>query len=403
MENASMYRVTLDSVSRFLKLESAGGLVLICAALVAVAISNSPLVGVYNDTLSLPLEIRIGSFELAKTLRLWIDDGLMAVFFLLVGLEIKREVMQGELSTAAQVALPLAAAVGGMVVPAALYFWLNSGNATALRGWAIPMATDIAFALGVISLLGKRVPMSLKIFLTAIAIADDLGAILIIAFVYTENVSAQMLLLAGGAILVLIALNLCQVKALSVYAVVGLLLWWFVLKSGVHATLAGVLVAFTIPLRVSEGDLPSPAARLEHGVHPWVAFGVLPIFAFANAGLSFTGVDVATLQDPVTLGILSGLVLGKLVGVFGASAILIKLRLARFPAQSNWTSLLGVAALCGIGFTMSLFIGSLAFDEAGAPYAQEVRLAVIFGSLVAGTIGASLLVLGTMRATSGAA
>jgi Na+:H+ antiporter, NhaA family len=400
MERNNMFRVALGSISSFLKLESAGGLVLIAAALVAMAISNSPLVGAYADILSLPVEIRVGGLELAKPLRLWIDDGLMAVFFLLIGLEVKREVMQGELSTVSQIGLPLAGALGGMVVPAALYVWLNMGNAAALRGWAIPMATDIAFALGIISLLGDRVPMSLKVFLTAIAIADDLGAILVIAFVYTDNVSAQMLLLAGAAILALIALNLCKVRALSTYAVVGVFLWLFVLKSGIHATLAGVIVAFAIPLRVEDQDQPSPLLRLEHGLHPWVAFGVLPIFAFANAGVALAGVSIATLIEPVPLGIVIGLTLGKLIGVFGASAILIKLGLAGLPEGSSWVSLLGIAALCGIGFTMSLFIGTLAFDEGGALHMQAVRLGVIAGSLISGAIGASLLVLGAKRAAS---
>jgi NhaA family Na+:H+ antiporter len=396
-----MYRVTVDSISRFLRLESAGGLVLIAAALVAVAISNSPLAGVYRDVLSLPVEIRVGALELGKPVHLWIDDGLMAIFFLLVGLEIKREVMQGELATAAQIVLPLAAAVGGMVVPAALYFWLNVGDAIAVRGWAIPMATDIAFALGIISLLGKRVPLSLKVFLTAIAIADDLGAILVIALVYTDNVSMPMLLLAGAAALLLVALNVCKVRALSAYAFVGVFLWLFVLKSGIHATVAGVILAFTIPLRVEEQARPSPLVQLEHGLHPWVAFGVLPIFAFANAGVVLAGVSVATLVEPVPLGIVAGLVVGKLVGVVGASAILIKLGLARLPEESSWLSLLGIAALCGIGFTMSLFIGGLAFEDVGEHHMQAVRLGVICGSLISGAAGALFLVLGAKRGVSG--
>ena len=396
-----MYRVTVDSISRFLRLESAGGLVLIAAALVALAISNSPLSGAYRDVLSLPVEIRVGALELGKPVHLWIDDGLMAIFFLLVGLEIKREVMQGELATAAQIVLPLAAAVGGMVVPAAFYFWLNMGDAIAVRGWAIPMATDIAFALGIISLLGKRVPLSLKVFLTAIAIADDLGAILVIAFVYTDNVSMPMLLLAGAAALLLVALNFCKVRALSAYAFVGAFLWLFVLKSGIHATVAGVILAFSIPLRVEEQARPSPLVLLEHGLHPWVAFGVLPIFAFANAGVVLAGVSVATLVEPVPLGIVTGLVLGKLVGVFGAGAILIKLGLARLPEESSWTAMLGIAALCGIGFTMSLFIGGLAFEDVGEHHMQGVRLGVICGSLIAGTAGALLLVLGAKRGVSG--
>jgi len=400
MQKDHMHRVVLNSISSFLKLESAGGLILIAAALAAMAVSNSPLVELYRDTLSLPVQIRVGALELGKPLRLWIDDGLMAIFFLLVGLEMKREVMQGDLSTTAQIALPLTAAIGGMVAPAALYLWLNAGDATALRGWAIPMATDIAFALGVISLLGKRVPMSLKIFLTAIAIADDLGAILVIALVYTENVSRQMLFLAGLAILSLVTLNVCRVRTLAAYALVGLLLWVFVLKSGIHATLAGVIVAFAIPLNVKDQAQQSPLLRLEHVLHPWVAYGVLPLFAFANAGVALAGMSFATLLEPVPLGIVTGLVVGKLLGVFGASAILIKLGFARLPAEATWTSLLGVAALCGIGFTMSLFIGTLAFAESGEQQMEAVRLGVIFGSLVSGTIGAACLLFGTRRAAS---
>lgn len=395
--DTSMYRVAVDSISRFLRLESAGGLVLIAAALVALAVSNSPFAGAYRELLSLPVEIRVGALELGKPLHLWIDDGLMAVFFLLVGLEIKRELLQGELSTVAQIGLPLSAAVGGMVVPAALYFWLNHGDATAVRGWAIPMATDIAFALGIISLLGKRVPLSLKVFLTAIAIADDLGAILVIALVYTDHVSVMMLLLAGAAFLALVALNFFRVRALSAYALVGVFLWLFVLKSGIHATVAGVILAFTIPLKGEEGAQSSPLVRLEHGLHPWVAFGVLPIFAFANAGVVLAGIGLATLFAPVPLGIVTGLVLGKLIGIFGVSATLIKLGLARLPEESSWTSLLGIAALCGIGFTMSLFIGGLAFDEE-AGHMQAVRLGVICGSLISGSIGALFLVLGAKRA-----
>ncbi len=396
-----MYRLTLDSISRFLRLESAGGLVLIAAAVIALVISNSPLAGAYHAFLSLPLEIRVGRLELGKPLHLWIDDGLMAIFFLLVGLEIKREVIKGELSSVAQVGLPLAAAVAGMVVPAALYFWLNMENPTALRGWAIPMATDIAFALGIISLLGKRVPLSLKVFLTAIAIVDDLGAILVIAFVYTESVSVTMLLLAGVATLTLIALNLFKVRALSAYAFVGAFLWLFVLKSGIHATVAGVILAFTIPLKGDDRNLPSPLERLEHELHPWVAFGVLPIFAFANAGVHLAGISLASLVEPVPLGIVVGLVLGKLIGIFGVSVMLIKLRLARLPLDSGWTSLLGTAALCGIGFTMSLFIGGLAFEAGGEAPMEGVRLGVLCGSLISGCIGASLLVLGAKRAAPG--
>ncbi len=395
-----MYRLTLESIQRFLRLEAAGGLVLITAALLALAVSNSPAAGLYHTFLSLPVEIRVGGLELGKPLHLWIDDGLMAIFFLLVGLEIKREVLKGELSSVAQIGMPMAAAVGGMLVPAALYFWLNADNPTAVRGWAIPMATDIAFALGIISLLGKRVPLSLKVFLTAVAIVDDLGAILVIAFIYTETVSVPMLVLAGVATLTLFALNLFKVRALSAYAFVGALLWLFVLKSGVHATLAGVILAFAIPLKGGDRDQPSPLERLEHELHPWVAFGVLPIFAFANAGVSLAGVSIASLIEPVPRGIVVGLILGKLIGVFGVSAVLIKLRLARLPLESGWLSMLGIAALCGIGFTMSLFIGGLAFEAGGEAQMEGVRLGVLCGSLISGCIGALLLALGAKRAAS---
>jgi NhaA family Na+:H+ antiporter len=396
-----MYRVAFGSIARFLRLESAGGLVLIAAALVALVVSNSPLASAYREALSLPLEIRAGAVDLAKPVYLWINDGLMVVFFLLVGLEIKREVMQGELASVAQIGLPVIAALGGMALPAALYFWLTRGDTTAVKGWAIPMATDIAFALGIISLLGKRVPLSLKVFLAAIAIADDLGSILVIALVYTAQISMPMLLLAGGAVLSLVALNVLKVRTLAAYAFAGVLLWFFVLKSGIQPTIAGVILAFTIPLRVDGQAAPSPLVRLEHGLHPWVAFGVLPVFAFANAGVALAGIGVGTLAEPVPLGIVAGLVVGKLLGVFASSAILIKLGFARLPMESNWVSLCGVAALCGIGFTMSLFIGGLAFADAGERYLQQVRLGVLCGSVLSGTVGTLFLGLGTKRGASG--
>jgi NhaA family Na+:H+ antiporter len=385
----NVIRKGTDGIADFLKLESAGGLLLVAAAALALICSNSPLRHAYDDLLKIPVEMRFGSFALAKPLLLWINDGLMAIFFLLVGLEVKREVIEGELSTPAQIVLPVAAGVGGMVVPALIYFIFNRGNAAALNGWAIPTATDIAFALGVLSLLGKRVPMSLKIFLTAVAIADDLGAIVIIALFYTAELSLPMLFLAAVAIAVLIALNMQKVTRIAPYVMVGVILWVFVLKSGVHATLAGVAIAFAVPLKTTDAQGTAPLHQLEHSLHPWVAFGVLPIFAFANAGVSFAGVTLTALAEPLPLGIAVGLFAGKLVGVFGASAMLIRLGLAKLPEGAGWLQLIGVAALCGVGFTMSLFIGSLAFDGPG--YFTPLRLGVIAGSTLSGVAGYLLL------------
>ena len=385
----NVIRKGTDGIADFLKLESAGGLLLVAAAALALICSNSPLRQAYDDLLKIPVEMRFGSFALAKPLLLWINDGLMAIFFLLVGLEVKREVIEGELSTPAQIVLPVVAGLGGMVVPALIYFIFNRGNGAALNGWAIPTATDIAFALGVLSLLGKRVPVSLKIFLTAVAIADDLGAIVIIALFYTAELSIAMLFLAAVAIAVLIALNLQKVTRIAPYVMVGVILWVFVLKSGVHATLAGVAIAFAVPLKTTDAQGVAPLHQLEHSLHPWVAFGVLPVFAFANAGVSFAGVTLTALAEPLPLGIAVGLFAGKLVGVFGASAMLIRLGMAKLPENAGWLQLIGVAALCGVGFTMSLFIGSLAFD--GPDYFTPLRLGVIAGSALSGVTGYLLL------------
>jgi Na+:H+ antiporter, NhaA family len=385
----NVIRKGTDGIADFLKLESAGGLLLVAAAALALICSNSPLRQAYDDLLKIPVEMRFGSFALAKPLLLWINDGLMAIFFLLVGLEVKREVIEGELSTPAQIVLPVVAGLGGMVVPALIYFIFNRGNGAALNGWAIPTATDIAFALGVLSLLGKRVPVSLKIFLTAVAIADDLGAIVIIALFYTAELSIAMLFLAAVAIAVLIALNLQKVTRIAPYVMVGVILWVFVLKSGVHATLAGVAIAFAVPLKTTDAQGVAPLHQLEHSLHPWVAFGVLPVFAFANAGVSFAGVTLTALAEPLPLGIAVGLFAGKLIGVFGASAILIRLGLAKLPEGAGWLQLMGVAALCGVGFTMSLFICSLAFDCPG--YFTPLRLGVIAGSALSGVTGYLLL------------
>ena len=391
-------RKTTDSITDFLRLESAGGLLLAATAALALICSNTPLRAAYDELLNIPVEVRFGSFAIAKPLLLWINDGLMAIFFLLVGLEVKREVIEGELSTPAQIVLPVVAGLGGMVVPALVFFLINRSSGAALNGWAIPTATDIAFALGILSLLGDRVPVSLKIFLTAVAIADDLGAIVIIALFYTADLSVSMLLFAAVAVALLIALNLFNVTRIAPYMIVGVFLWVFVLKSGVHATLAGVATAFAVPLKTADAEGHAPLHRLEHNLHPWVAFAVLPIFAFANAGVSFAGITLAALAEPLPLGIAAGLFAGKFVGVCGASAVMIGLGLAQLPAGANWPQLAGVAALCGVGFTMSLFIGSLAFE--GPEYFTPIRLGVIVGSLLSGICGYMLLRLAPGHSTT---
>jgi Na+:H+ antiporter, NhaA family len=378
--------------ARFFASGSSGGIVLAIAAALALVVSNSPLGSWYQNWLSLPGEVRIGgdALVLAKPLLLWVNDLWMAVFFFLVGLEIKREFVEGELSGPGQLVLPAAAALGGMIVPALIYTAINWGDAAALQGWAIPAATDIAFALGIVMLLGSRVPLSLKVFLTAVAIIDDLGAIVIIALFYTQNLSLPMLAAASGAGLALWVLNRRGVMRADIYVVVGLVMWVCVLKSGVHATLAGVITALAIPMRDPHGH--SPLVQLEHGLHPWVAFAVLPMFAFANAGVSLTGVTFDTLLSPVPLGIALGLLLGKSIGVFGAAQLVIRMRWAKPPAQSNTQQLFGVAVLCGIGFTMSLFIGGLAFAGLDATYATQLKIGVLGGSVLCGVLGTLLLV-----------
>jgi NhaA family Na+:H+ antiporter len=330
-----------------------------------------------------------GWLVLSKPLLVWVNDLWMAVFFFLVGLEIKRELLEGELASVRQAMLPAGAAIGGMLLPSLIYAAINWGDATALRGWAIPAATDIAFALGILVLLGSRVPVSLKVFLTAVAIIDDLGAILIIAFFYTTNLSLGMLLAAGVGGAVLLALNRARITAIGPYVLVGLVIWVCVLKSGVHATLAGVVTALAIPLRDGRGGSPLKAA--EHVLHPWVAFLVLPMFAFANAGVSLQGVTASTLVQTVPLGIVAGLVLGKALGVFGASWLMIRHAGASLPAGASWRQLFGVSILCGVGFTMSLFIGSLALGNADPAYEAQLKLGVLGGSLISAVLGSMLL------------
>lgn len=374
-------------INRFLQLESASGLLLIIAAVIALIVNNSPLSHLYMGFLEVPVAVQIGALQIAKPLLLWINDGLMALFFLLIGLEVKREVLEGQLSKPSQIILPATAAVGGMLVPALIYWFINRDNPATLAGWAIPTATDIAFALGVLALLGKRVPVSLKLFLMTLAIIDDLGAIIIIALFYSGELSNMALMLAGACLLALLGMNRLGVKKLAPYLIVGLVLWVCVLKSGVHATLAGVALAMFIPLGTGDKKNASPLLTLEHALHPWVAYAILPLFAFANAGVSLTNASAESFTHSVPMGIAIGLLLGKTVGVFGLTWMAIKLRLAALPAGANWGQVFGVAILCGIGFTMSLFVGSLAFPSGVSEYAGEDRMGILTGSLFAALIG----------------
>ena len=377
---------------RFFAGESAGGIALALAAALALLLSNSPWGDAYLRLLHIPGEVRLGGslLVLSKPLLVWINDLWMAVFFFLVGLEIKREIVAGELNSTRQALLPAAAALGGMAIPALIYAAINYGDAVALRGWAIPSATDIAFAIGVLMLLGPRVPASLKVFVTAVAIIDDLGAIVIIALFYTDQLSALALagaLLCMGALL---TLNRRGVTRLDVYAAVGLVMWLCVLKSGVHATLAGVVTALAVPMLRADGS--SPLLEAEHALHPWVTFLILPTFAFVNAGVSFAGITLAALLAPVTLGVALGLLLGKAVGVFGATWLMVRSGLAAMPNDARWSQVFGVSVLCGIGFTMSLFRGGLAVEGQGTAYETQVKLGVLLGSLLAAALGSWLLV-----------
>ena len=384
---------------RFFAHQSSGGIVLAIAALAALILSNSAWRPAYDMLVQAPVELRFSTWlVLAKPLVVWVNDLWMAVFFLLVGLEIKRELIEGELADRRQALLPAVAALGGMVVPALIYTVCNLADPVAIRGWAIPAATDIAFAIGIVMLLGSRVPASLKIFLTAVAIIDDLGAIVVIALFYTDNLSLTMLMGALAGMAVLVALNRAGVMRVDVYLVVGLVVWLCVLKSGVHATLAGVVTALAIPLR--EPGSHSPARQLEHGLHPWVAFLVLPVFAFSNAGVALEGVQLATLIEGIPLGIAAGLLLGKAIGVFGSLALMVRLGWAERPAGASWLQCLGVAVLCGIGFTMSLFIGGLAFHGQDGSYQTLVKLGVLAGSVLSGLVGTAILVVAARRSPS---
>jgi len=379
---------TFSRVQEFIKLETSGGVVLMIAAIFAMIIANTPLSAIYDLILGTYIKVGIGNFEIAKPAILWINDGLMAIFFFLVGLEIKREVLAGELSSFDKAILPIMAAIGGMAVPGIIFAIINWGTPENLNGWAIPTATDIAFALGILALIGSRAPISLKIFLLAIAIIDDLGAIVIIAIFYTSELSLSALSFSVIGFAAAVALNRMGVQRTAPYLLVGIVMWVFVLKSGVHATLAGVLIAFTIPLKTKNED-EALLYKMEHGLHPWVAFLILPVFAFANAGVNFTGIGIDDLLQPLTLGIAVGLFLGKQIGVFLATWIGVKSGIARLPENVSWKHVYGVACLTGVGFTMSLFIGSLAFTTADVMNA--VRLGVVLGSVLSGLFGYVLL------------
>lgn len=384
----------LSKIQDFLRLESAAGLILMAAAALALVAMNSPLADAYTAAFAVPLSVQLGSFAIDKPLLLWINDGLMAIFFLLVGLEIKRELLEGELSSLSKASLPLVAAIGGMAGPVAIFLLFNWGNAATVDGWAIPAATDIAFALGVLLLLGPRVPTTLKTLLLAVAIIDDLGAISIIAIFYTEDLALIPLALAGVTLLAMLGLNLSGVRKIWPYILLGTLLWVFVLKSSVHATLAGVATAALIPLR-RDAQGQSPLHTLEHAIHPFVAFFILPFFAFANSGINLAGLTWEIVTGPLTLGIACGLFFGKQIGVFGATFLAAKAGLVRKPDSASWLQIYGIACLTGIGFTMSLFIGSLAFTDVAIM--DQVRAGVLSGSIASALFGAGVLILAGRR------
>ena len=378
----------INFFQEFLKKESASGILLMGAAVLAIIIANSPLAPFYTALLDIPVEIKVGTLHIAKPLILWINDGLMAIFFFLIGLELKRELLEGELSDPKKIILPAFAAVGGMLIPALIYAAFNWNDAEALKGWAIPTATDIAFALGILAIFGKRVPIALKIFLVSLAIMDDMGAIIIIAIFYTSDLSVASLVIAIVSLFILATFNIKNLKSLTPYILVGIVLWIAVLKSGVHATLAGVALAFFIPLKTDSEDESSLSKTLEHDLHGSVSYVIIPIFAFANAGVSLDGLSLNTLLEPIPLGIILGLFFGKQIGVMLFSFLAVKSGLARLPEGINWKQLYGVSFLCGVGFTMSLFIGSLAFEQGGTEATlMNDRLGILVGSTISAIAG----------------
>ncbi|GIU00225.1 Na(+)/H(+) antiporter NhaA [Sulfurovum sp. TSL6] len=385
-------------LQEFIKKESSAGILLIFVTILALLLENSFMSEFYTSFLHTPVEIRFGDLQIAKPLLLWVNDGLMAVFFLVIGLEIKREVKQGHLSSLSQITLPGIAALGGMIVPALIFIAFNKGEDFSMNGWAIPTATDIAFALGILSLLGTRIPISLKIFLMALAIIDDLGAIVIIALFYTSELSTTSIAIAAIALMILFIMNRMHVAIKSAYMVVGVILWVSVLKSGVHATLAGVALAFMIPLssKDKEGNSFSMAKEMEYDLHNWVIFMILPLFAFVNAGVDLKGISIEEMAGPVPLGIMLGLFIGKQVGVFGFSWLAIKMGLASLPKGSNWTLLYGVSVLTGIGFTMSLFVDTLAYNDTQI-YHYADKLAILLGSFLSAIVGYLILRLKTTK------
>ena len=375
----------IEIIRKFFKLKSAPGILLFVAAIVAILVENSFLGDLYSKLLHSSININIYNFSIEKDLHHWINDGLMAIFFLLIGLEIKRELVQGHLSTREQFSLPAVAAIGGITIPAIIYISLNFGNEVTTNGWAIPTATDIAFALGVVTLLGNRIPISLKVTLVAIAIIDDLIAIIIIASFYASDLSINYLFFAAIATFILFVLNNRKINNLSPYVILGILLWMFVLKSGIHASLAGVLLAQFIPMKPKDTSAHSPLYKLEHSIEHWVNFIILPIFAFANAGVSFSGMKLNLLWDPVTLGIILGLFFGKQIGVMLFTYLGSILKICKLPSDISWAQYYGLSLVTGIGFTMSLFIGSMAFTD--PEYQTSVRLGVLIASLLAGICG----------------
>ena len=385
----------MNSIQEFLKQKSAPGIILCASALFAMIMANTALNGFYDLFKDMPVVFQAGAFKIDKPLLLWINDGLMAVFFLLIGLEIKRELMEGHLSKRDQVILPIVAAIGGLSVPALIYAYINWDNPDTLNGWAIPAATDIAFALGVLILLGSRIPPALKVCLVAIAIIDDLAAIIIIALFYTAETSMVSLILAGIGLLIVFVMNRKGVTKLGPYIILGLIIWACVLKSGVHATLAGVALGLLIPLDAKNDEGKSPLKVLEHALHPWVGFFIIPVFAFANAGVNLTGLTFETFMQPITLGIILGLFIGKQLGVMALTGLAVTLRLCKLPENVTWAQFYGMSLLTGIGFTMSLFIGTLAFTD--IEHMSAVRLGVLSGSFLSGLAGVLILLWSTKK------